>query len=60
MNIVEVIQDKVVSGVKELYEAEVSTQQAPITPTRKEFKGNYTVVVFPFTRIAKKKPETGG
>lgn len=60
MNIVEVIQDHVIKGVKALYGAEVSADQAVVSPTRKEFEGNYTVVVFPFTRIARKKPEAIG
>ncbi|PHN07626.1 arginine--tRNA ligase [Flavilitoribacter nigricans] len=60
MNIVEVIQDQVIKGVKTLYGADVAPEQAVVSPTRKEFEGNYTVVVFPFTRAAKKKPEMIG
>lgn len=60
MNIVEVIQDQVIKGVKALYGADVAAEQAVVSPTRKEFEGNYTVVVFPFTRVAKKKPEIIG
>lgn len=60
MNIVEHIQNCVVEGVKSLYGAEAATNQVAVTPTRKEFTGNYTVVVFPFTRVAKKKPEAIG
>lgn len=60
MNIVEVIQDHVIKGVKALYGADVPAEQVAVSPTRKEFEGNYTVVVFPFTRAAKKKPEVIG
>lgn len=60
MNIVEVIQDHVIKGVKALYGAEVPAEPAVVSPTRKEFEGNYTVVVFPFTRAARKKPEMIG
>lgn len=57
MDIVAVIQDHVIKGVQELYGAKVSADQAAVSPTRKEFEGDYTVVVFPFTRVARKKPE---
>lgn len=60
MNIVEHIQEYVVKGAKALYDAELPKAQVAITPTRKEFTGNYTVVVFPLVRLAKKKPEMIG
>lgn len=60
MNIVEVIQDHVTKGVKAIYGADIAPEQAVVSPTRKEFEGNYTVVVFPFTRVARKKPEVIG
>lgn len=60
MNIIEHIQEYVVKGAKALYDAELPKEQVAITPTRKEFTGNYTVVVFPLVRLAKKKPEMIG
>lgn len=60
MNIVEVIQGQVIKGIKALYGADVTADQVAVNPTRKEFEGNYTVVVFPFTRMARKKPEMIG
>ena len=51
------IQYAVSDAVQELYQAEVTADSVNLTPTRKEFEGDYTVVVFPYTRAARKKPE---
>ncbi len=59
-DIVQVIQEGVIKAVKELYDFEASAAQVPINVTRKEFEGDYTVVVFPFTKAARKKPEDIG
>lgn len=59
-NITDIIQEGVVQGVKELYQAEISLSDINLNTTRKEFAGDYTVVVFPFARFAKKKPEAIG
>ena len=56
VNIIELIQDKVSEGVQTLYQAEFPAQQIPVNTTRKEFEGDYTVVVFPFTKAAPKAP----
>jgi arginyl-tRNA synthetase len=56
VNIIQLIQDKVSEGVQTLYQAEFPSQQIPVNATRKEFEGDYTVVVFPFTKAAKKAP----
>ena len=53
----ELIQNGVVAGVKALYGADISHDQITMNVTRKEFTGDYTVVTFPFTRLAKKKPD---
>lgn len=57
MNIIDTIQDGVVAAVKALYGEEISKADITMNTTRKEFEGDYTIVVFPFTRFAKKKPE---
>ncbi|PCI94235.1 MAG: arginine--tRNA ligase [Flavobacteriales bacterium] len=49
--------NKVVEGLKHLYDAEVDVKQVQIQKTRKEFDGDLTVVVFPFLRASKKSPE---
>lgn len=50
------ILDKVKELVKELYDIEASEKQLLIQKTISDFEGDYTVVVFPFTKAAKKPP----
>ena len=56
MNIISIIEDAVVGGAKALYGIETSADKIAISNTRKEFVGDYTVVVFPFTKQARNKP----
>lgn len=56
MDIVADIEDKVVEAVKALYDLELTPDQVNLSPTRKEFTGDYTLVVFPFTKAARKAP----
>lgn len=56
MNFTEKIAAGVQAAVAKLYDHEIHTDNVMITNTRKEFAGDYTVVVFPFTKAAKKKP----
>lgn len=51
------ITSAIVSGVKELYGADIETTQIQLGKTKKEFKGHLTLVVFPFLKISKKSPE---
>ncbi|MDR3267362.1 MAG: arginine--tRNA ligase [Tannerella sp.] len=44
-------------AIKQLYGVELSTEQFTLQKTKKEFKGHYTLVVFPFLKISKKSPE---
>ncbi|MEM9918212.1 MAG: arginine--tRNA ligase [Bacteroidota bacterium] len=60
MDIVDLILDLTVQGVKALYGQEVSKKSLIYNATRKEFEGDYTIVVFPFTKAARKKPEQIG
>ncbi|MCB0579062.1 MAG: arginine--tRNA ligase, partial [Phaeodactylibacter sp.] len=57
MNIIEIIQQGVIKGIKSLYGADITAEQVTMNSTRKEFEGDYTVVVFPFARLARKKPD---
>lgn len=57
MNIIDLIQEGVIKAIKSLYDADISAEQITMNSTRKEFEGDYTVVTFPFTRIARKKPD---
>lgn len=47
----------IVSGVKELYGADIETTQIQLGKTKKEFKGHLTLVVFPFLKFSRKSPE---
>jgi len=60
MNFTEKIAEGVKDAVTKLYDHEVDLDAVMITNTRKEFSGDYTVVVFPFTKAAKKKPDVIG
>lgn len=51
------ITQAIIAGVKELYGADVAEGQVQLQKTKKEFKGHLTVVVFPFLRASKKRPE---
>ena len=57
MDIITLLKDKVAEGIKELYGASVDKKMIQFQNTRKEFEGDFTVVVFPFLKMARKKPE---
>lgn len=44
----------------ELYQTEIKLENSTIQRTKKEFEGDYTIVVFPFVKMAKKSPEQIG
>lgn len=54
MNIQEIISQGVASAVKALYGAEVELGKIAVSPTKKEFEGNLTVMVYPFLRASRK------
>ena len=56
MNIEQHITDVVLRTVESLY-GEVAPSQIQIQKTRKEFEGDYTLVVFPLVKMARKSPE---
>lgn len=49
--------EKLVTAVAELYTTHIDIESIQIQETRKEFEGDKTIVVFPFTRFSKKSPE---
>ncbi len=57
MNIDSVITSSVLEAVKELYGQDVPQKMVQLQKTKKEFEGNLTLVVFPFLKLSKKKPE---
>ena len=60
MDIISIIEKGVVKGVTKLYDHDISAEDIVMNVTRKEFEGDYTVVVFPYTKVARKKPELIG
>lgn len=44
-------------AVKTLYGQEVPEKMVQLQKTKREFEGNLTLVVFPFLKISRKKPE---
>lgn len=51
---------KAAEAVKSLYGAEVQPSALQVQVTRKEFEGDYTLVVFPLLKISKGSPEATG
>jgi arginyl-tRNA synthetase len=42
---------------KELFDYQVGENELSLQPTRKEFEGSYTFVVFPYLKTTKLNPE---
>ena len=57
MEIANKIQEAVKAGIKELYGQEVPDSMVQLQETREEFEGQLTLVVFPFLKMSRKKPE---
>ena len=46
----------VVEAIKSLYGADFNAEKIQLQKTRKEFEGDFTLVVFPFLALSKKRP----
>jgi arginyl-tRNA synthetase len=57
MNIEALISKAAQEAVKVLYGMDATEKMVQLQKTRSEFEGNLTLVVFPFTKAAKKSPE---
>ena len=57
MNIISEINKAALEAVKALYGQDVPEKMVQVQKTKKEFEGSLTLVVFPFFKISKKKPE---
>mgnify|MGYP000764566387 FL=1 len=57
MNIISEINKAAFEAVKALYGQDVPEKMVQVQKTKKEFEGSLTLVVFPFLKISKKKPE---
>ena len=57
MNILNEINSAALNAVRTLYGQDVPEKMVQLQKTKKEFEGHLTLVVFPFLKISKKKPE---
>jgi arginyl-tRNA synthetase len=55
-----VLKDKIKEAVKFLYNSELADNLIQLQETRKDFKGDFTLVVFPLLRFSKNTPEQTG
>ena len=60
MNIEKIIQNGTANALKTLYNFEPELNMVQLQITRKEFEGDFTIVVFPFLRFSKKIPDVTG
>ncbi len=56
MNISSLLSEKVKACLSELYQFEAPESALQLQKTKKEFEGDFTLVVFPFVKAARKKP----
>ena len=57
MNIENKIKETVVQAVKECFGQDVPTTMVQLQKTKAEFEGNLTLVMFPFFKLSRLKPE---
>ena len=57
MNIETTLVQGAVEAIKNLYGTDFSAEKIQLQKTRKEFEGDFTLVVFPFLALSKKRPE---
>jgi arginyl-tRNA synthetase len=55
-----VLKDKIKEAVKVLYNCEATDSLIQLQETRKDFRGDFTLVVFPLLRFSKNTPEKTG
>ena len=60
INIVNDIRTATLAAVKDLYSADIDLSKVNVSTTRKGMDGDYTLVTFPLTKVAGKKPEEVG
>jgi arginyl-tRNA synthetase len=56
----DILKDHITAAVKHLYNNEVPANLIQLQETRKEFRGDFTLVVFPLLRFSKNTPENTG
>jgi len=55
-----ILREKIRDAVKALYNSHVADELIQLQETRKDFKGDFTLVVFPLLRFSKNTPEQTG
>lgn len=55
-----IIAQKAAQAIKELYNADVDASTLQVSVTRKEFEGDFTLVVFPLLRLSHSTPDNTG
>ncbi|MBK9192998.1 MAG: arginine--tRNA ligase [Crocinitomicaceae bacterium] len=56
MNIEEILAPKILQVIENLYQTKFDTKSVQLQKTKKEFEGDITLVVFPFSKAAGKSP----
>jgi arginyl-tRNA synthetase len=58
------LESKIIEGLQAAFlkefQHEISVHEITLQPTRKEFEGNFTFVIFPYLKITKLSPEKSG
>ena len=57
MTFEEKITQAVIESIKELYDSTVGAESVTLQKTKKEFEGDFTLVVFPFLKMSRCNPE---
>ncbi|QJB42334.1 arginine--tRNA ligase [Chitinophaga oryzae] len=57
MSVVQSIRTAAVAAIKSLYNQDIALADVSINVTKPEFQGEYTIVVFPFTKFSRQKPD---
>ena len=57
MTFEEIITQAVIESIKELYHSDTDAESVTLQKTKKEFEGDFTLVVFPFLKVSRCKPE---
>ena len=52
-----ILLEKTAEALKKLYGAETGTESVGLEKTKKEIEGDFTIVVFPFTRFSRRSHE---
>ena len=52
-----ILRENIKEAIKALYNSEVSDELAAVSDTKKDFKGDFTLVVFPLLKYSKETPE---